>query len=253
MHHTGYIFGLSQFGIGGVEDVATIPRSGQVRPWLDLARNGWHRRAAMIISHRNRFIFVAVPKTGTHSVRQALREQMGEEDIEQVRLFVEKKFPIPELAAIRHGHLTLQQVRPFLPPEDFDAYFKFGFVRNPFDRFISYCAFMTRDSDLFERDPRGVMNQLLFTAPPTGHILFQPQHIFYTDEDGSLLSDQVGRIEDMQASYDAICRRIGIAPRPLDKVNASSRGDYRSYFDQRLIDGVAARYARDLELFGYDF
>lgn len=207
----------------------------------------------MIISHRHRFIFVAVPKTGTHSVRQALRELMGDEDIEQVRLFVEKKFPIPELAAIRHGHLTLQQVRPFLPPDDFAAYFKFGFVRNPFDRFISYCAFMTRDSDLFQRDPRGVMNQLLFTDPPTGHILFQPQHSFYTDLDGTLLSDRVGRIEDMQSSYDSICARIGIEPRALDKVNASTRGDYRSYYDQRLIDGVAVRYARDLELFGYEF
>jgi hypothetical protein len=218
-----------------------------------LGPNGWHRRGGMIISHRHRFIFVAVPKTGTHSVRQALREQMGEDDIEQVRLFVQKQFPIPELAALRHGHLTLQQVRPFLPADDFAAYFKFGFVRNPFDRFISYCAFMTRDSDLFERNPQGVMRQILLVDRPSDHILFQPQHSFYVDSDGSLLSDQVGRIEQMQASYDSICQRIGIQSRPLDKVNASNRGDYRQYYDQQLIDGVAALYGRDLELFGYDF
>jgi len=67
----------------------------------------------MIISHAHRFIFAAVPKTGTHSVRQALREQMGEEDVEQVILFVDKRFLWPDLAVIRHGHLALRQVRPF--------------------------------------------------------------------------------------------------------------------------------------------
>jgi hypothetical protein len=57
----------------------------------------------------------------------------------------------------------------------------------------------------------------------------------------------------MQASYDAICDRIGIPRAILESVNASRRGDYRAYYDRRLIDGVAALYARDLELFGYDF
>ena len=31
----------------------------------------------MIISSRHKFIFVAIPKTGTHSVRQALRQHLG--------------------------------------------------------------------------------------------------------------------------------------------------------------------------------
>lgn len=213
-----------------------------------MASHSW-----MIISHRHRFIFVAVPKTGTHSVRQALREHMGEEDLEQVRLFVEKRFPISELAALRHGHLTLRQVRPHLPPEHFSSYFKFGFVRNPFDRFISYCAFMTRGSDRFQTNPTGVMHHLLFVAPPTDHILFQPQNTFFTDENGLLLGDRIGRIETMQVSYDDICEQIGIVSRPLDKVNASVHGDYRQYYDQRSIDGVAKLYSRDLELFGYNF
>ncbi|MEO7814535.1 MAG: sulfotransferase family 2 domain-containing protein [Sphingomicrobium sp.] len=207
----------------------------------------------MIISHRHKFIFVAVPKTGTHSVRQALREQMGDEDLEQVGLFVNKRFPMPELAAIRHGHLTLAQVEPFLPADDYKAYFKFGFVRNPFDRFVSYCAFMTRDGDEFGTDPKAVMRHFLFTAPPTGHILFQPQHLFFVGANGAPASDFVGRIEAMQSDYDKICARIGIPSRPLDKVNSSKRGDYRDYYDQQLIDGVAALYGRDLELFDYQF
>ncbi|MDC7675883.1 sulfotransferase family 2 domain-containing protein [Asticcacaulis machinosus] len=206
----------------------------------------------MIISHRHRFIFAAVPKTGTHSVRQALREQMGDEDVEQVGLFINKRFPWPELAETRHGHLSLQQVRPYLGEEAFTSYFKFAFVRNPFDRFVSYCAFMTRDGDVFAQRPRDVMRHFLFVAPPEGHILFRSQSSLLVGEDGqTLLADMVGRVEDMQAGYDAICARIGIASRPLDRVNSSRHGDYRQYYDQNLIEAVAARYAQDIELFGY--
>lgn len=208
----------------------------------------------MIVSHRHRFIFAAVPKTGTHSVRQALREQLGDEDVEQVGLFIDRRFPWEDLAAIRHGHLSLRQVRPHLGEDAFAAYFKFAFVRNPFDRFVSYCAFMLRGGEVFQQRPRDVMRHFLFADPPEGHILFQPQASLLVDDDGeALLADSVGRVEDMQGSYDTICARIGISSRPLDRVNGSRHGDYRRYYDQALIDGVAARYAQDLRLFGYDF
>ena len=61
----------------------------------------------MIVSHRHRFIFAAVPKTGTHAVRRALREQMGDEDVEQVGLFVNKRFPWADLAAIQDHQVVL--------------------------------------------------------------------------------------------------------------------------------------------------
>nr|WP_295106422.1 sulfotransferase family 2 domain-containing protein [uncultured Caulobacter sp.] len=208
----------------------------------------------MIVSHKHRFIFAAVPKTGTHAVRQALREHMSDDDVEQVGLFVNRRFPWQDLAAIQHGHLSLRQVRPYLGDEAFGGYFKFAFVRNPFDRFVSYCAFMLRGGDVFERQPRDAMRHFLFAAPPEQHILFQPQASLLVDEDGqTLLTDAVGRVEDMQGSYDSICARLGVASRPLERVNGTRRGDYRDYYDQALIDGVAVRYAQDLELFGYGF
>ena len=208
----------------------------------------------MIVSHRHGFIFAAVPKTGTHAVRQALREQMGEGDLEQVGLFVNRRFPWPDLAAIQHGHLSLRQVRPYVGEEAFGRYFKFAFVRNPFDRFVSYCAFMLRGGDVFAQRPRDVMHHFLFRDPPERHILFQPQASLLVDADGkTLLADEVGRVEDMQGSYDAICARIGIPARALDRVNGTTRADYRQYYDRTLMEGVAARYAQDLEMFGYSF
>lgn len=206
----------------------------------------------MIVSALHKFIFVAIPKTGTHSVRQALREHMGPRDLEQVGLFVQKRFPIPQLAQLQHGHLTLQQIRPYMRPEEWQSFFKFAFVRNPFDRFISYCAFMTRADGAFERDPQTVMRQFV-ANPPWAHLLFQPQHSFITGEDGGLLTDQVGRVEQMQQSYDDIAARIGIQSAELERVNSSKRRNYRDYYNQELIDGVAKLYARDLELFGYEF
>ena len=206
----------------------------------------------MIVSALHKFIFAAIPKTGTHSVRQALRAHLGPQDLEQVGLFVQKKFPIPELARLQHGHLSLAQVQLYLRPGEFTGFFKFAFVRNPFDRFVSYCAFMTRQSGEFDRDPQAVMRHFI-ANPPWQHILFQPQHSFVTGGGGEMLADDVGRVEEMQASYDRIAARIGIPTSTLEKVNSSSRRDYRDYYDQPLIDGVASLYTRDLILFGYEF
>jgi hypothetical protein len=206
----------------------------------------------MIISALHKFIFVAIPKTGTHSVRQALREHMGPQDLEQVGLFVQRKFPIPELAQLGHGHLSLQQVQPYFRPGELDSMFKFAFVRNPFDRFVSYCSFMTRDRDVFSQNPQAVMRHYV-DNPPLEHILFQPQNSFVAGADGKLLTDYVGRVERMQESYDEIAARIGIPTAELAKVNATKRQDYRQYYDQPLIDGVAKLYARDLDCFGYEF
>ena len=153
----------------------------------------------MIVSHKHRFIFAAVPKTGTHSVRQALREQLGEGDVEQVGLFVDKRFPWPDLAAIRHGHLALRQVRPHLGEAAFAGYFKFAFVRNPFDRFVSYCAFMTRMRGDFDRDPRGTMRRILFEVRPL-------------DGDSPRFA---ARLRTANAQFAVYADQIGCNPKPL--------------------------------------
>ena len=207
----------------------------------------------MIVSHAHRYIFVPIPKTGTHAVRQALREHMGPGDIEQVGLFEQKKFPWPELAALGHGHLGLRQVAPFLGTEAMRDYLKFAFVRNPFDRFVSYCSFMTREHGDFDRDPQGTMRRVLFELRPLNHVHFQPQYTLLVDERGELATDFIGRVETMQQSYDELCARLGIPGRALERVNDSRRGDYRQYYDHALFEGVSRLYAGDLQRFGYGF
>ncbi|HEY0230355.1 MAG TPA: sulfotransferase family 2 domain-containing protein [Dokdonella sp.] len=207
----------------------------------------------MIISHRHRFIFFAVPKTGTHSVRRALRALLGPDDLEQVGLFERKRFAFPELENITHGHISALQIKPVLGAPMFDDYFKFAFVRNPFDRFVSYCAFVSRDTGHFERSPLAFMKYVVKELRPLERVLYRPQHELLTDADGRLLVDFVGRTEQMQTSYDEICARLGIAAATLEQVNASSHNPYWSYYDEELVDLVGAQYQTDLALFNYRF
>lgn len=207
----------------------------------------------MIISHQHKYIFFAIPKTGTHSVRQALRQSMGEKDIEQVGLFVKKKFPFPELADIPHGHITAQQIRPIVGEEIFTTYKKFAFVRNPFDRFVSYCAFMSRKNNRFSSDPIGFMKYIIRDLQPVNQLLFLPQYKFVTDKTDQLQLNLIGRNETMQTSFNNICDSLGIERIELGHVNSSIHRPYQEYYDKELIEWVSTLYEKDLELFNYQF
>src|SRR5689334_12826712 len=162
----------------------------------------------MIISYQHRFIFFAIPKTGTHSVRQALRPHLGPQDLEQVGLFVQKRFPFKAFEGIRHGHISAREILPVLGEDTFARYFKFAFARNPFDRFVSYCAFMGREDRAFESAPRDFMRYIVHERKPVNHLLYRPQHELVVDSTGRLAMDYVGRTEDMQGGYDEVCRRL---------------------------------------------
>lgn len=207
----------------------------------------------MILSHRHRFIFFAIPKTGTHAIRFALRDHLGEADEEQVRLFVHKAMPYPEIARIGHGHISWQEISAVVGPEVLEACFKFTIVRNPWERFVSYCAFMHKNVDWFADDPQRAMMDVLTRPEPRAHIGFRPQHTFVCDEAGRIRVDFVGRHETMQASYEEICARIGLPTVTLQHLNTSVHGPWRDYYTADLRARVAELYARDIELFGYSF
>jgi hypothetical protein len=207
----------------------------------------------MIISYQHQFIFFAVPKTGTHSIRQALRLHMGPADLEQVGLFVTKRFPFPEFANVPHGHINAREIRPVLGDERFGQLFKFAFVRNPYERFVSFCAFMTRQTNEFKQQPRAVMKSIITSPSTLNHLLCRPQYEFLVDDAGRLAMDFVGRNEHMQASYDSICAKLGIPSQPLGRANASQHRPWQDYYDDELVRLVGNVYWRDLELFGYGF
>lgn len=207
----------------------------------------------MIVSHRHKFIFIAIPKTGTHAIRFALRKHMAPDDIEQVKLFVEKKAPYQDIAAIPHGHIKAAQIKAAVGEEVWSSYFKFACVRNPWDRFISYAFFMYRNTNMLKNDPLPALKQIIADRSQKKRILFAPQHEFVTDAAGNLMVDHICRQEDLQAGYDEVCKRIGIPTEKLDVINKSEHKPYSSYYDDELRLEVENLYHRDAELFNYIF
>lgn len=192
-----------------------------------------------------------MPKTATHTIREALRAHLGDEDWEQQVLFGQQSLPIPQIARLGHGHITVREIQPWLDPKQWRDYFKFGFVRNPFDRFVSTCFFLNREDPDFARAATTIMKDRLLRPRFQQRVLVRPQHLQLCDADGRVALDFVGRYEDLQRSYDRICDRIGLPHTELSTKNASDHEDYNSYYDAELRQLVARFYADDLRIFAY--
>jgi len=166
-------------------------------------------------------------------------------------LFGQQSLPIPQLAKLGHGHITTRELRPHLAADQWRDYFKFGFVRNPFDRFVSTCFFLNRDDPHFARTATAFMKDRLRRPRFQQRVLVRPQYLQLCDSDGRIALDHVGRYEDLQQSYDAICAHIGIASTELGVKNASTHSAYDEYYDEELRQLVAAFYTQDLRIFDY--
>lgn len=201
----------------------------------------------MIVSHSRSFIFVAVPKTGTQSVRQALQCGLTTADWEQCSLLSRKAFPVPDLAAIGHGHITCRQLHPFLPEQIWQNYFKFAFVRNPFERLKSVARFWQRDGTPISVEG---CKRLLTRTECFRHVLMRPQTEFLCDEEGRVMVDTVGRYDNLEADFTAICERIGMPTTSLPRLNVSPHSP-RLNFDAELKEMVLDFYRSDFSCFGF--
>ena len=212
----------------------------------------------MLISKQKKFIFVHVQKTAGVTLQEVLRANA----------------PDMRLWHGRHGHASIGYAE--LGREEWERYFSFGFVRNPWDRLVSHYAMISdrvaeltpeqrREAKPFKID---LWNYVLhfshdfesFLDNCTGLIydrncyksfLFN-QVDYLSDDDGKIIVDFVGRFENFAADAKLVLDRIGIQAE-LPRLNPSSRGNYRDYYTPRTRDLVAQRFARDIETFGYEF
>ena len=190
-------------------------------------------------SDAHRAIFIHLPKTAGTSVSR----QLG-------------------LAASRH--LPAEEYR-ITNPRKFEAYFKFAFVRNPFDRLVSSYAFLRQggmnadDAQFAERKVIPFENFRHFLTEGFSHdqetrawVHFRQQKDFVCDAEGRNLMDFTGRFERIEEDYAMIADRLG-KPRNLPMSNKSARGDYREFYSPATIEIARHYYAEDLEIFRYDF
>jgi len=196
----------------------------------------------VVISDKLRCVFVHVQKTGGSSIEAVLRQN-------------DPQIGSPLNAGRRHqGALELKSL---LPAQRWDSYFKFAFVRNPWDRLVSW-YFMCVQATAPNAFARYVMENVPtfedFVVRPTGILerTTRNQLDYLVDADGRMLVDRVGRYEALDADFSDVMRRLGISG-ALPRANPSAHESYRHYYGDDLRAIVARRFARDIEAFGYTF
>lgn len=150
-------------------------------------------------------------------------------------------------------------------PDKFGTYFKFAFVRNPFDRLFSSYAFLRQGG--MNHDDARFAGQKVVPFDNFEHFLtegfardvetrawvhFRPQKDFVCDPSGRNLMDYTGRFERIAEDYAAIASRLG-KPENLPISNKSDRGDYRDVYSPTMLKIARRYFAEDLTIFGYDF
>lgn len=227
----------------------------------------------MQISYKKKFIFIHNWKAGGTSVRKALSPFALEMPTTNkiVNLMLDGNYApavyanqiisrsrftgmlsrLPTLG-LHQKHNTASSLKKKIPARLWDTYFKFGFVRNPWDREVSnYFMIVQRkiwpaygllsDGGTFKTYVQKCMNHQPYL-----------QKWFFTDEEGKLLVDFVGRFENLEKDFGEVCNRIGISV-DLPHENRTKRKSYKDYYDAETMSAVAEVYREDIEYFGYEY
>lgn len=202
------------------------------------------------IDHNTNYIFIHIPKNAGTAIGKSLGIQSK-------------------------SHITALEIKQSLKKNTFRQYFKFCFVRNPWDRFISlYNYARLEDSYYHSSRGDGLYGQhkdyeLLKDASIDECAKFlvegklkhdeswnhwSPQVNWLTDKYGNSLVDYVGRYEALEEDLIFICKKLGIPIQPLKVSNSSRvRTNYRSFYSDYSQEVVADFYKDDIETFSYKF
>lgn len=226
----------------------------------------------MIISHKHEFIFVKTTKTAGTSVEISLSRFCGMEDVitpiatrdEPIRQELGvgprnwerrlRDYRLRDAVRVVRGrrarprfrnHTPAQRIRDLIGRDVWDAYFKFCFVRNPWDRAISRYYWNIEktgnhediDASLRSNDPNS--NWAIYTI------------------DDEVAMDFVGKYENLAEDLGEACSRIGIDfDGWLPRAKSTSRADrrhYREILTPEQAHYIEERCRREIELFDYRY
>jgi hypothetical protein len=157
------------------------------------------------------------------------------------------------------GHVPPLVVRDVLPGNVWEAYFKFVFVRNPWDWFVSQYFYNRRkqgmhpgiDSRLSRQDIMDTYDHLRRYRGIAGAPSLYQYYYAYS-WDGERLVDYIARYERLQEDFRVVLGRIGADCR-LPHLNATPHRPYQEYYDEETRHLVGTLYALDIETFAYTF
>ena len=199
----------------------------------------------MIISPKYKFIFLSTMKTGGTSLNQALIKIDDPDkkvyDLDENDPMLPKNY---DRKFYKHSScFDLQE-------DKYKNYLKFAFVRNPWDRVLSWFFFYSRFNvmkNLSTKDE--TFNDFILNKSKSyrwgGDN--QSQHNF------TKCCDFIGRYENLQEDFNIICDKIKIPRQELPHFNKTKHKHYTEYYDDETREIVAEKYAKDIEYFGYKF
>lgn len=208
----------------------------------------------MIISHSKKFIFVHNYKVAGTSVRNALKPynnlSFWSSSFKDKIKFLNGEYPKVYAKDFEH-HVNTPKLKTQLDPEIFDSYFKFGFVRNPWDWQVSLYKFMLKRTQHHQHELIKSMKSFEEYIDWRVNEDRQLQQKFFY-QDGKCLVDFIGKMENLNEDFSKICKKVGVVS-TLPRLNASrTKSDsFLNYYDQRTIDLVDEAFKKDIELFGY--
>ena len=212
----------------------------------------------MLISHKKKFIFVHVPKSAGSSLTSALKpvcHKPEEESINRLlsKIGINKNWIGPHLNA-RYGriHTKARQMKFIYPAKVFNDYYKFAFVRNPWDAMVSYYHFLCSKPDTHRykkiRSLDGFKQYLEYEIKRNKY----HQYKYLTDANGELLVDYVGRFETLNEDFEKICNKINVSA-SIPHHNKSTHKNYQSYYNEETKQMVSEHWATDIKMFNYNF
>ena len=196
----------------------------------------------MLYSQTYQFLFIHIPKTAGKSIRKALLPYSVKPPQSQYRRLL-SHLPVKEnpMKANFRPHNTAEWGRLKLSEAVFRNCFKFSFVRNPYDRAVSYYIFLKTNQKHHHHKTVADMSFVEFLRWQQSRSRISMQWNAIADRDENVLVDFIGRFERIETDLQTIFDRLGMNRVELLHKNKGVRTSYQNYYcdvSKKIVESI---------------